>query len=297
MSDPTEMSFAKRATSSDDAKPGGPNWPLIIGGGCAFLTLLICIGTGVLGWMAYTRTRDAVVRVQEGLQKDVQIKEDLKKAGKAMENASNRIKSTDNLKNIIMAMHGYHDANKRLPDHASLEPNTGKPLLSWRVAVLPYLGEEPLYRQIRQDEAWDSPHNKQFWTKIPEVYELPGKPLYGNTYYQVFVGRDSAFPKAEGPQFISPKITLIGITDGSSNTIFVVEAANPVNWMKPDDIPFEKSPTGVPLSVVGNHWGNDSFFAVMGDGRVRYFPRARTSPQNLQQFITRNGNEVVRLPD
>ncbi len=292
--DPTAMQFAKRAANTDDDdddddKPrkkksgdakSGPNWLLIIGGGCGFLTLVLCAGGGFLGWYIYQQGKQAVAAVQDNLK-----------------NVGSKIESINNLKQIGLAMHASNDRNRVLPTHAIYDMKSNKPILSWRVAILEDLGQGPLFNQIRRDEPWDSAHNKQFWSKMPKAYQLPGKPADGNTYYQVFVSKGSAFPPSAGPGVMPQRISFTGITDGSSNTIFIVEAANPVNWMRPDDISFTEGPQGVPLSVVGNHWGDDSFMACLGDGTVRRFPRGKTTPQNLQAFVTRSGGEVVNLPD
>src|SRR5205823_5177427 len=73
---------------------------------------------------------------------------------------------------ILIAFHNYNDATGALPAHA-LYSKDGKPLLSWRVALLPYVGEEALYKQFKLDEAWDSPHNKRLIDRIPKVYRSP----------------------------------------------------------------------------------------------------------------------------
>jgi hypothetical protein len=62
------------------------------------------------------------------------------------------------MKQLGLALHNYAAANGHLPPAVSRGPD-GKPLLSWRVAILPYLEEEQLYKQFHQDEPWDSPHN------------------------------------------------------------------------------------------------------------------------------------------
>jgi hypothetical protein len=196
-----------------------------------------------------------------------------------------------------MAMHSFEGANRMLQNHAILDPKTGQPFLSWRVSILPHLGEPELFNQIRRDEPWDSNHNRQFWDKIPKVYQLPGKTKDGRTYYQVFHGNESVFPKAKQPQHgssMAGDVELREITDGISNTFLVVEAAEPVNWMKPEDIPFKKNQPGL-MDRLGNHWGVDgfqvAFYAV-----VRFVPRGKMTPQGLQAFITRAGGETASLP-
>ena len=203
-----------------------------------------------------------------------------------------RMQSVNNLKQIALAIQGFNDANKSLPNHAVLHPKTGQPLLSWRVAILPYLDQQPLYNQIRQNESWDSPHNRQFSNKIPAVYHLPGKLNDGRTYYQVFHGSESAFPKTmRPPNFPGSGVSMVNITDGTSNTIFVAETGASVNWMQPDDIPFQMNDQGL-MNRLGNHWGDNTFNAAMGDGTVRAFRRDMPA-LTLQALITRNGGEVV----
>ncbi|MDG3006843.1 sigma-70 family RNA polymerase sigma factor [Paludisphaera mucosa] len=77
-----------------------------------------------------------------------------------------------NLKAILLAMHNHHDARNAFPAAAVAGPD-GRPLLSWRVALLPYLGEEALYKQFHLDEPWDGPHNRTLLRRMPEVYQTP----------------------------------------------------------------------------------------------------------------------------
>jgi hypothetical protein len=214
---------------------------------------------------------------------------------------ANRITSINNLKQIGLAMHSFHDVQRKLPNHAILHPKTGQPLLSWRVAILPYINEGALYNQIHRDEPWDSAHNRQFWNRMPIVYQLPGKPNDGRTYYQVFRSMpgslDSAFPQRLPPKQPFGEggpMNLAGMTDGTSNTILTVESAISANWMQPDDIIFQSGPGGFPVGRLGNHWGDNSFLAGMGDGTVRRFQRA-IAPTDLQALITARGGEVIDI--
>ncbi|MBM4090163.1 MAG: DUF1559 domain-containing protein, partial [Planctomycetes bacterium] len=86
--------------------------------------------------------------------------------------AARRTSSSNNLKQIALAMHNYHDVYKKFPPRASLDAN-GKPLLSWRVHILPFVEEVALYEQFKLDEPWDSPHNSQLIDKMPRVYQNP----------------------------------------------------------------------------------------------------------------------------
>jgi hypothetical protein len=202
---------------------------------------------------------------------------------------ANQEVSKQNLKQLADALHRYDDEHKRLPDHAIVDQKTGEPLLSWRVALLPFLGENELYDKIRLDEPWDSKHNRQFWDRMPSVYQLPGKPNDGTTYYQVFHGDGALFCKVEkhADGWRGTKYTIDRIPDGSSNTVFAVEAANPVNWMKPQDIPFKESKDGVSLDVLGDHWGDGTWQVVTCDAVVRS-PGRSVSPTTLQWAIMPN---------
>ena len=66
--------------------------------------------------------------------------------------------SKNNLKQILIGVHGYCDANGAVPNNV-LDAKAKKPLLSWRVHLLPYLEENELYKQFKLDEAWDSETN------------------------------------------------------------------------------------------------------------------------------------------
>lgn len=202
---------------------------------------------------------------------------------------ASRMTSTNNLKQIGLAMHEFHDANKVMPNHAILHHKTGQPLLSWRVALLPYINHAALFQKIRLDESWDSPHNRQFWDQMPDTYQLPGKPKDGRTYYQVFHGPDSAMPA-------NRRVTLIGITDGTSNTVFAIEAAKSVPWMKPEDLPFPEGVKETPIDLTGNHLGDNHFQVLMCDGVVLHINR-KVPPTIFYQSITRAGGEVTMLHD
>ncbi len=180
-------------------------------------------------------------------------------------------------------MHNYHDTFGRLPPAAVCGPD-GKPLLSWRVLLLPFLGEENLFNQFHLDEPWDSPHNIQLLSQMPSYYG-PYKgdpPKNGMTCFQVFVGPGAAFEGTTG-------LTLDDFKDGTSNTILIVEAWDPVPWTKPEDLTFD--PNG-PLPRMGGIVKDGRFRAAFADGSVHDIPK-ETAEQTIRALITRNGNEII----
>jgi hypothetical protein len=229
------------------------------------------------------------VRAQIKLELDpAVIKRYTKEVVYVLRQKGDRAQSVNNLKQIGLAMHGYHDANKRLPPAGitSVNDPNGKPLLSWRVAILPYIDQAPLYQQFDLTQPWDSPQNKKLIAKMPQIYVVPGTESKepGMTHYRVLVGPTTMFEPGQ-------KITLVSVTDGTSNTIMAVEAKEPTIWTRPDDLPFD--PKG-PLPKFGV--SPDGFNALFGDGVVRFI-RSTTPEETLRALITRNGGEVVQLPD
>ena len=71
---------------------------------------------------------------------------------------------------IATGVNAYRKKHHTMPP-AYLADKQGKPLLSWRVALLPYLGQQDLYKRFHLDEPWDSPHNRQLIPLIPDVYQ------------------------------------------------------------------------------------------------------------------------------
>jgi DNA-directed RNA polymerase subunit RPC12/RpoP len=192
----------------------------------------------------------------------------------------------NNFKQISLAMVDHADQNRNLmPTRAILHPQTRQPLLSWRVTILPYLDQQELYQQIHLNEPWDSPHNRQFWSKMPKTYELPGLPAeQGMTAIQVFAGQKTAF--TDRP-FRYPA----NFMDGASQTILIAEAANPVNWMKPEDIDLDRAGWNNLRATLGDRTGKGPLVA-MGDGSCRHVGK-QVSNQTLEAAITPDANDIL----
>ncbi len=200
--------------------------------------------------------------------------------------AARRSQCVNNLKQIGLAFHNYHDLYGCLPPAAITDKN-GKPLLSWRVAILPLLEASPISSKFHLDEPWDSPHNLTLLDAMPDVFACPSdfSLKAGMTGYQVVVGPRTAFR----PDF--EPVTFADITDGTSLTILVAESRRPVPWTKPDDVPFDLS---VPLSGLGSHHGyhNNGLNVLIADGSVRFI-KSSISTSVLGAFLTRDGGEAI----
>jgi hypothetical protein len=190
--------------------------------------------------------------------------------------------SSNNLKQIGLAMHNYHDANGRLPSNTI--DKSGKPALSWRVHILPYLEEDKLYREFKVDEPWDSENNIKLLDRMPKVYTpVRGKAEKNQTFYQMFSGERTMLDPA------GKALTLASVTDGLSNTFMVAEAAKPATWTKPDDIEFD----GKAVPKLGGMFDGE-FNVLMGDGSVKRIPKNIDSDV-LRLAIDRADGQVMDL--
>jgi hypothetical protein len=195
--------------------------------------------------------------------------------------AASRVTAMNNLKQIGLAMHNTHDATGALPA-AAIYSKDGKPLLSWRVAILPYVEQQALYKEFKLDEPWDSPNNKKLIEKMPKIYALPGvQDAPGTTHFRVFLGPKAAFEGNKG-------LSIASFEDGTSNTMLVVEASQAVPWTKPDELTFDEKG---PLPKLGA-LSPDGFLAVMADGSARLVKKS-VSEKTLKAAITRNGKETL----
>ncbi|MEN6449281.1 MAG: DUF1559 domain-containing protein [Thermoguttaceae bacterium] len=148
----------------------------------------------------------------------------------AAREAARRMQCTNNLRQIGMAMLQYESQNGTLPP-AFIPDKNGKPMHSWRVLILPYLGQQSLYSQYRFDEPWNSPHNAALANRLPAAYRCPSEsPQLSQTSYAMIVG----------PHAISTGPTAHAVVDlagQASTTIMVAECGGAgINWMEPRDI-------------------------------------------------------------
>lgn len=204
---------------------------------------------------------------------------------KVRESAS-RAMAQDNFHNILDAVHNHVSGNNdRFPPSAICD-QFGKPLLSWRVALLPEIEQNALYHQFKLNEPWDSPHNIKLLERMPKLYDLPNAPAPrpGYTFIQTFVGADTLYPKP-GPS----RFTMLNLTslDGPSNTILLATGAKAVPWTAPEDIVVDQGPIKPKLK-----FDSRGCIVGVGDGSVRTIRRT-ISEKTLRALITPAGGEVI----
>lgn len=200
--------------------------------------------------------------------------------------AAQRSQCVNNLKQIGLAMHNYHASHKTFPPAYSRD-KSGRPLLSWRVHILPYLEQATLYKEFHLDEPWDSPHNRRLIDKMPELYRCPSLSRKAadraKTTYLAPRGEATILHGAEG-------VKLNEITDGTSNTILVVAASDDlaVTWTEPKD--WDVDPELVVKGLFGHHPDGTNF--GFADGSVRFLKES-IGLEVLKALLTRNGGEVL----
>ena len=161
-------------------------------------------------------------------------------------------------------MHNYQSATGALPP-AAVTDKDGKPLLSWRVLVLPYIEQDTLFRQFHLDEPWDSPHNITLLDKMPATYKARSRYVNlppNTTLVKVFVGKNTPFEPGK-------RVTLDDFKRGTGDTLLLVEAGEPVLWTKPAEIEYDADG---PLPNLDGIFP-DLLRAANGDTSRRYIQR------------------------
>jgi RNA polymerase sigma factor (sigma-70 family) len=247
------------------------------------ITVTIAFNTGLLSpggkaaEEAGARSSTEVSDGQSAAKKRTMTAEEKKKYREARD----RIK--DSIKRLESALFDYYRDKGHYPS-AVIKDKDNRPLLSWRVALLPYLGQGDLFREFKQDEPWDGPHNKQLMPKMPGVFASPegAAAVAHSTCYQAVVGPGTAWE--DGKKLIIPQ----DFADGTNNTIQLIEASTAVPWSKPEDVAYAP---GRPLPKFGCLPAHGRFWAGFVDGHLRDLSWTEVSQENLHALITRNGGD------
>jgi len=234
-----------------------------------------------------TRTGPEVTMTVEselGIASGIVISNFLPSMSQLMRSLTRQLDGNNNMRQVMLAMHNYHDSYRSLPPPAITDAN-GKPLLSWRVALLPFIEEQALYEQFRLDEPWDSEHNLPLSKRLPKAFATAGLRLPpGQTAIHAVVGDDIGLRPTE-------KTAFRDFLDGLSNSILIIEstAESAVTWSKPDDVKIDLED---PLAkFIGSP--RKGFRVGMADGAVNMLTDD-IDPEKFKALLTRAGREIIQ---
>ena len=219
-------------------------------------------------------------------------------ATSAAREAARRATCLNNLKQISLALRGYHDTYGCFPP-AYIADENGRPMHSWRVLILPYLERRDLYEAYDFDEPWDGPNN----SKLAEILDILRCPTATtpdtHTSYLAVVGPRTAWPDGKSSR-------LDDFGDGTANTLLLIEShQHSVHWMEPRDISFDEA-----VEMLSGDVGWDDrdgcieelFLCYSSVGRTAAFADAHIEwlpygiPRKLAEaLLTRSGLENIDL--
>jgi len=211
--------------------------------------------------------------------------------------ASNRVQCKNNIKQIGLAMFNYESEHGNFPPSAS-----GDKRVSWRVTILPYIDQMPLFKRYNPRREWDHAINDK--VALRQMGSLMCSSNYESlqdTQARWF----TAYSMPTGPHAIGENptgTTMKDITDGSSNTLLVVEACGAqIVWTEPRDVNVATDPAGINQKgtrpghsaswLSSYHYGGA--YVGMADGSARFLS-TKTDPVILKRLATIDGGEFVK---
>jgi hypothetical protein len=190
------------------------------------------------------------------------------------------VRSMGGLRQIGLALTMYHQQNGCYPP-AYLADNEGRPMHSWRVLILPQLGEIELYEQYRFSEPWDGPNNRLLLARRPAVYE-DAAVADGATGVVAVVGNHCLFQGSDPLQHAD-------VTNGEA-LIVVDGPAENIPWLKPQDVEIDHLPAGLIGPNGLRALQGAQFNGLLLDGRVVRIP-ADIDPKTLHDLVHASRSE------
>lgn len=193
----------------------------------------------------------------------------------------------NNLYRIALAFHMYHDRHNTFPP-AYITDGGGKRMHSWRALLLSVMPEPEIqktFRSYNYNQPWDSPANQAVAANMPDVYCNPfARGSSQTTSYMVITGPGTLFERDKTKSFHD-------VTDGTSNTVLVVEVANSqTQWTEPRDLDIDSMPRNFDTSnqqeCISGLLTNGAMVAT-ADGSVHYLDQDFAA-ETLQNLLLRN---------
>lgn len=198
----------------------------------------------------------------------------------AARNAAQTAMSTNQLKQVGLAVHNYHSAYRELPP-AFVTDSSGNPMWSWRVSLLPFLEEQGRWEQWHQDQAWDSAANSPLNLPLPATYASPSDQDPTSDQTHVFAVRHPS-----GMMSGQPGLTFADTSDGLSNTILAVYLPDrTTSWSAPEDITLQELQTEFAKASPGKQ-----VLVLLGDGSVIRFAEP-LDPTAVEALVTRDAGD------
>jgi prepilin-type processing-associated H-X9-DG protein len=206
--------------------------------------------------------------------------------------ASARTQCKNNLKQIGLALHNYHDRHQMFP--IPVQQNFDR---SWRITVLPLMDQEKVYARYNQDAEWDHASNLPLAEEIVRPLDCPGRPVRTDnqgrfiTAYTALTGPGAAFETGK-------YIRLRDFTDGT--TLMVTEACGKqIVWTEPKDVSTETDVLQINAAGPQLHQSNgiaSSYHMgganmLMSDGSVK-FTSQNIDREVLEKIVSRAGEPI-----
>lgn len=266
---------------SDSAAPASKGWPpAFLATGAVWLAMLAAM-------LVFRRLRKEQYIVAYGLITVLALC--FVPAVNAAREAAHQNSCACNLAQIGLALQTYADIYKSFPP-AYVTDSKGNRIHSWRVLILPFMEQKPLYDVYDFNEPWNGPHNRLLARYMPPLYRCPSDDLDldGETSYSAIDGPGTVWSGSRGSTFADMK-------DGTSNTIAVAEAAGSgIHWMEPRDVPFSALAQGLmgpkKPGLASRHDGQCEI--VFCDGHISHL-NSNLPVAALQALTTRAGGEPI----
>jgi hypothetical protein len=210
----------------------------------------------------------------------------------AARDAARRMADSNSMRQVSLAILNYESAYKRLPP-PEVTNSQGEKVWSWRVALLPFVEEVGLYQSIdfMDMQPWNSPKNKFMQGESPRVFQsLRANHPRGSQACNVFV-ISAPQPAKVVPAFVEGEQARIGdFEDGLANTIVAIMLVkHSTEWANPANLTIDEAYKYIQQE-------DKIVLAAFADGSIHPLP-VTIDRATFEAMVTRNGGEVVRLPE